>query len=103
MVQALKNLEKGGSLDINAIRREMADMAYLLILLYPLHLWLEKEVKLAAIITAKDVMEFLELAAAARIKPYIREYPLAAANKALLELKEQKINGAKVLRIAKKW
>ena len=34
------------------------------------------------------------------IKPEIEEYPLQDANRALVEIKERKIRGAKVLRIS---
>ena len=41
----------------------------------------------------------LALAAAAPIMPEIEEYPLEEANRALTELKERNIRGAKVLKI----
>ncbi len=100
VVEALANLNKGGRLVINAIRKEDIDQEYLQNLSYPDHLWLEKEIKSVANVTARDVREFLELAAKAKIQPDYQEYPLEEANKALLEMKNQKIRGAKVLRIA---
>lgn len=99
IVEALKNLEKGGRLVINAIRKEEADKGSLFKLDYPRHLWLEKEIKSVANITRKDVQEFLQLAAEIPIKPEVQEFRLEDANKALVELKERKIRGAKVLRI----
>lgn len=99
IVEALKNLEKGGRLVINAIRKEEADKGFLFKLDYPRHLWLEKEIKSVANITRKDVQEFLQLAAEIPIKPEVQEFRLEDANKALVELKERKIRGAKVLRI----
>lgn len=99
VVEALKNLEKGGRLVINALRKEEADKNYLQYLSYPDHLWLEKEIKSVANVTGTNVCDFLELAATASIRPHVQEYSLEEANKALLELKEQKIRGAKVLRI----
>ena len=50
-------------------------------------------------VTRRDVNEILSLAAAVPIKPEVQEYALTDANRALLELKEEKIRGAKVLRI----
>jgi len=41
----------------------------------------------------------LNLTAEIPIKPEIEEFPLEEANRALVELKERKIRGAKVLRI----
>ena len=99
IVEALKNLKSGGRLVINAIRKEEVSKEYLLKLDYSAHLWLEKEIKSVANVTRRDVSEFLNLAAKIPIKPEIQEFTLEEANKALLELKERKIRGAKVLRI----
>ncbi len=97
IVKAMKNLKPGGRLVINAIRKENIDKDYLLQLDYPEHLWMEKEIKSVANVTRQDVSEFLALAAEIPIKPEFQTYPLDQANKALLELKERKIRGAKVL------
>ncbi|GBD39184.1 putative alcohol dehydrogenase AdhA [bacterium HR37] len=100
VVESLKNLEPGGRLVVNAIRKEEVDKDYLLKLDYPNHMWLEKEIKTVANVTRKDVEEFLELAARIPIKPEIQEFTLEEANRALKELKEKRIRGAKVLRIS---
>jgi propanol-preferring alcohol dehydrogenase len=97
IIEALKNLEPGGRLVVNAIRKEEADKEELLKLDYPRHLWLEKEIKSVANVARKDVEEFLALAAAIPIRPEVQQYKLEEANTALLELKERKIRGAKVL------
>jgi propanol-preferring alcohol dehydrogenase len=97
VVEALKNLNTEGKLVINAIRKEEIDKNYLLNLDYSQHLWMEKEIKSVANVSRKDVIEFLELAARIPIKPEIEEYALEDANKAIIELKEGKIKGAKVL------
>ena len=99
VVEALNNLRPGGRLVINAIRKEDRDKDYLMKLDYPEHLWMEKEIKSVANVARKDVSEFIKLAAAIPIIPEIEEYPLESANVALLELKERKIRGAKVLKI----
>lgn len=99
IIEALRNLEKGGRLVINAIRKENSDKDSLLRLDYPRDLWQEKEIKSVANITRQDVEDFLRMAAAIPIRPDIQEYPLEEANLALLELKERKIRGAKVLRM----
>jgi propanol-preferring alcohol dehydrogenase len=99
VVEALKNLEAGGRLVINAIRKEEADKDHLLKLDYPSHLWQEKEIKSVANVSRQDVSEFLSLAAEAGIKPEYQEYRLEEANRALGELKRGEIRGAKVLRI----
>jgi propanol-preferring alcohol dehydrogenase len=99
VVVALKYLEPGGRLVINAIRKEAADKEWLLKMEYPDHLWKEKELKSVANVTRKDVSEFLQVASEIPIKPEVQEFVLEEANKGLLEMKEGKIRGAKVLRI----
>ena len=64
---------------------------------YSKHLWMEKEIKSVANVERSDVSEFLKLASEIPVKPEIQEYSLKNANKALLEIKQRKIKGAKVL------
>jgi len=97
--EALKRLNPGGRLVVNAIRKEDTDKEILLRLDYPSQLWMEKEIKSIANVTRQDVREFLQLAAEAGIRPEFQEYELKDANHALMELKQGKIRGAKVLRI----
>jgi propanol-preferring alcohol dehydrogenase len=99
VVAAMQNLEKGGRLVINSIRKEDGDKGALLTLDYPRDLWMEKEIKSVANITRRDVDDFLKLAAEIPIRPEIQEYRLEDANTALRELKERKVRGAKVLRV----
>jgi propanol-preferring alcohol dehydrogenase len=99
IVEALRNLEPGGRLVINAIRKEDADKDALLRLDYPTHLWREKEIKSVANVTRADVREFLQLAAEIPIRPEVQEYALEDANRALVELKSKHVRGAKVLRV----
>jgi propanol-preferring alcohol dehydrogenase len=101
VVEALRSLAPGGRLVINAIRKEDVDKDYLLTLDYPAHLWMEKEVKSVANVATRDVREFLELAAEIPILPEVELFPLADANRALVELKRRRIRGAKVLAIAR--
>ena len=100
IVKALACLKPGGRLVINAIRKEEGDKKSLLALDYPNHLWLEKEIKSVANVTRTDVSEFLQLAAEIQIRPEVQEFELKDANRALVELKERKIRGAKVLKIS---
>jgi propanol-preferring alcohol dehydrogenase len=99
VVEALRSLNPGGRLVINAIRKEDVDKESLQRLDYPEHLWMEKEIKSVANVSRRDLREFLELAAQSGIKPEVQEFELEQANTALLELKNRKIRGAKVLRI----
>jgi propanol-preferring alcohol dehydrogenase len=51
-------------------------------------------------VTRYDVSEFLLIAAEIPIKPEVQAYALEEANRALLELKNRQVRGAKVLVIA---
>jgi alcohol dehydrogenase, propanol-preferring len=93
--EALRNLEKGGRLVMNLIRKETLIPE----LDYVEHLWQEREIKSVANITRRDVEEFLSLAAEIPIIPEIKEFKLEQANQALLELKYGKYRGAGVLNI----
>ena len=99
-MEALRNIEPGGRLVINAIRKEESDKDSLLRLDYAAHLWMEKEIRSVANVTRQDVREFLDLAAAIPLRPETQEFPLLEANEALLQLKNRRIKGAKVLRIS---
>jgi propanol-preferring alcohol dehydrogenase len=99
VLEALAVLAPGGRLVINALRKEASDQEELLRLDYGEHLWMEKEVQSVANVARRDVREVLALAAEVPIRPEVEEFPLAEANRALLELKARKIRGAKVLRI----
>jgi len=98
-VEALKALEKGGRVVINAIRKETKDKDALMKVDYPTHLWLEKELKTVANITRSDAREFLPLAAKIPIVPKVQEFKLEQANEALILLKQGKIRGAGVLKM----
>ena len=99
VVEAMGNLEPGGRLVINAIRKQNNDKGCLSELSYHRHLWLEKEIKSVANITAADIAEFLPLAAAIPIKTEVKTFALEQANEALRELKLTAVRGAKVLLI----
>jgi propanol-preferring alcohol dehydrogenase len=101
IVGAMRVLEKGGRLVINAIRKEKKDLDSLLNLEYHTHLWMEKEIKTVANITRNDAQEFLPLAAEIPIKPQVQEFKLEQANEVLTILKKGEIQGAGVLRISK--
>ncbi len=94
--EALGNLQKGGRVVINAIRKTTPIPE----LDYTEHLWYEKELKSVANVTRRDAQEFLPLAAEIPIIPETQEFKLEQANEALILLKEGRIRGAAVLRIA---
>jgi propanol-preferring alcohol dehydrogenase len=97
VVEALRNLKPGGRLVINAIRKEEFDKKVLLQLDYPSHLWHEKEIKSVANVARSDVSSFLDLADQIPILPDVETFGLDRANEALMELKNRKIKGGKVL------
>jgi propanol-preferring alcohol dehydrogenase len=100
VVAALRRLAQGGRLVINAIRKEESDKEALQGLNYPADLWREKEIKSVANVTRRDVREFLELAAARSLRPEVEEFALEDANRALGELRDGSLRGAKLLRIS---
>lgn len=99
VVEALNCLTPGGRLVINAIRKESIDTDYLLKLDYPQHLWMEKEIKSVANVTRKDVEEFIKIAAEIPFKPEVQEYPFEQANEAIMDIKNRKVKGGKVLMV----
>lgn len=98
-LNVLKHLKPAGILVINAIRKEEADKSELLRVSYPEDLWLEKEIKTVANVTRKDIATFLKIASEMALKPEIEIYSFEEANKALLDIKNRRIKGAKVLKI----
>jgi propanol-preferring alcohol dehydrogenase len=99
VLAALENLRPGGRLVINAIRKEAGDKDLMAQISYEEHLWLEKEIKTVANVTATDIGEFLPLAAEIPLRPAVELYPFESANDALRDLKSGHIRGAKVLSI----
>ena len=89
---ALEALERGGTLVLAGIH-----MSPLPVLDYERHLYYEKKVVSVTANTRSDGQELLELAAGIPIRTKTTTYPLHEANKALLDLKEGRINGAAVL------
>ena len=85
---------------INAIRKETADRSLLAALEYDKHLWMEKSLKTVANVTARDIAEFLEAAAAIPVRPEVRVHPLEEANQVLRALRGGHIRGAYVLKIS---
>jgi propanol-preferring alcohol dehydrogenase len=96
-LRALECLKPGGRLVINAIRKERIDQEVLLTLDYARHLWMEKEIKSVANVTSFDVREFIRIAAEMPFKPEVELYPFEKANQAILDIRQRKIKGAKVL------
>ncbi len=100
IVEAMRVLQPGGRLVINAIRKENRDQQALMHLDYPTHLWREKEIKTVANVTRQDARQFLPLAAEVPIRPHVQPFALEQANEALKLVKKAKTQGAAVLRVS---
>lgn len=99
VVAALERLRPGGRLVINAIRKENVDIESLTDIRYEDHLWLEKEIKSVANVTARDLAEFLPIAGEIPLRVETEAYPLEDANQAVMDLRRGDLRGAKVLTI----
>jgi propanol-preferring alcohol dehydrogenase len=97
VLAALERLRPGGRLVINAIRKEGGDRELMAGIRYEDHLWQEKEIKTVANITSHDIAEFLPIAASIPLRVNVQVYGLEDANRALLELRDGHLKGAKVL------
>ncbi len=60
-------------------------------------LWQEREIVSVANLTRRDGEEFLALAPKVPVRTTVHPYPLAAANRALTDLREGRVTGAAVL------
>jgi propanol-preferring alcohol dehydrogenase len=100
VVSGLANLEPGGRLVINAIRKSRVDQNELLELDYATHLWMEREVRSVANVTRDDVREMLAAAVEMKLAAAFEELPLAQANVALSRIAGgEGVRGAFVLRV----
>lgn len=90
--QALRALGKGGRVVCAGIH--MSDIPS-----FPYRiLWEERQIVSVANLTRRDAVDFLEVAAQAKLVATVREYPLAQANQALADLRSGRFQGAAVLR-----
>jgi len=92
VVAALSCLRKGGVVAINAIHLDRMPQFD-----YDSLLWGERQIRSVANMTRADAREFLEIAAAIRLKPQVTVFPLDQANEALLAIKNDAIDGAAVI------
>jgi len=92
---ALEKLEKGGTLSLAGIY-----MTPLPPLDYDKHIFYERNIHSVTANTRADGRELLAEAAQIPIRPHTTTYPLAEANRALQDLKADRISGTGVLVIA---
>lgn len=94
VVEALRRLERGGTVAINAIHLDrIPEFSYD-------WLWLERTICSVANFTRRDAAEFLAAAAEIPIRTEFDVYPLERANDALRALAEGRVRGAAVLTLA---
>jgi len=89
---ALEKLEKGGTLSLAGIY-----MTPIPELDYDRHVFYERDIRSVTANTRDDGRELLAAAAAIPIRPHTTTYPLAEANRALQDLKSDRISGTGVL------
>ncbi len=89
---ALERLNKGGTLSLAGIY-----MTPIPAMDYERHLFYERDIHSVTCNTRQDGRELLAEAAAIPIRPHTTVYPLAEANRALLDLKQDRISGTGVL------
>jgi len=89
---ALEKLKKGGTLALAGIY-----MTPIPELDYERHVFYERDLRSVTCNTRADGRNLLAEAAEIPIRPHTTEYPLADANRALIDLKNDRINGTGVL------
>lgn len=91
IVAALRSLDRGGSVAINAIHLDrVPQFDYQL-------LWWERNLRSVANFTRRDAREFLELAATIPVRTRVQAFPLTEANEALSRHEAGTLNGTAVL------
>jgi len=92
VVAALRALDRGGTVAINAIHLDrVPELAYA-------DLWWERSLRSVANFTRQDAREFVDLAARIAIRPEYEVHALQDANVALERLARGQVRGAAVLR-----
>jgi propanol-preferring alcohol dehydrogenase len=94
VLPALETLDRGATLAIAGIH--LSDVP---VLDYQKHLFQERSLRSVTANTREDGRRLLELAAAIPIRTRTRVYSLEQANEALLDLKEDRVRGAAVLKV----
>ena len=92
VLQALKNVKKGGSISIAAIH-----MTNIPEIDYDRYLFGERKIMSVEANTRADAREFLDLSVRLGLRSSVSERKLQDANEALMELKSGKVDGALVL------
>ncbi|MBO0730512.1 MAG: zinc-dependent alcohol dehydrogenase family protein, partial [Acidimicrobiaceae bacterium] len=91
---ALAALDRGGTLAVAGIY--LSDIP---VLRYDEHLFQEKQLRSVTANTRADGEEWLAVAARIGLRPHTTLYPMEAADRALVDLAADRVNGAAVIRV----
>lgn len=92
VLSALRSLDKGGILAINAIHLD-----YMPEFDYDSVLWGERQIRSVTNMTRQDARDFLKIAAEINLRPEVQTFSLSQANEALYAQKEDRLNRTAVL------
>ena len=92
VIAALRSLDKGSILAINAIHLDRVPQFD-----YDTILWGERQIRSVTNMTRSDAREFLKIAAEISLSPRVQTFPLEQANKALLALKSDEVSSSAVI------
>jgi len=92
VLAALKSLDKGGIVAINAIHLDRMPQFD-----YDSILWGERQIRSVTNMTRQDGHDFLKVAAEISLRPEVQTFSLEDANRALLAQKEDRLNRTAVL------
>jgi propanol-preferring alcohol dehydrogenase len=92
LLAALKSLDKGGIVAINAIHLDQVPSFD-----YDSLLWLERQIRSVANMTREDARDYLQIATEIGITPSMQTFPLEHANDALEAAKNEDVVGSAVL------
>jgi propanol-preferring alcohol dehydrogenase len=92
VIAALRSLDKGSILAINAIHLDRVPQFD-----YDSLLWGERQIRSVTNMTREDAKDFLKLAAEISLSPKVQTFPLEQANEALLALKSDEVSSSAVI------
>jgi propanol-preferring alcohol dehydrogenase len=92
VIAALKALDKGGIIAINAIHLDEVPAFD-----YDLLLWQERQMRSVANMTRQDAIDFLAVADQVKLRPRFKTFPLREANDALKQVRDEGIQGSAVI------
>ncbi|HXS13454.1 MAG TPA: zinc-dependent alcohol dehydrogenase family protein [Acidobacteriaceae bacterium] len=92
VIAALRSLDKGSILAINAIHLDRVPQFD-----YDTLLWGERQIRSVTNMTREDAREFLKIAAEISLSARVQTFPLEQANEALLALKSDEVSSSAVI------